>query len=148
MDINTSRKVRDPITIGALPLVGRNGLEETVRMADYQETTIPGTSYKRANEVFISNPLNGARTVRFSEELVINIFRKPQRVPQGVFDVILTDANKSTLFNVIDPASGATISQMTYEQIYDILFSLYLDSANKRDIELARIEEEARRDSA
>ena len=147
MNITTSGKVRDPIIIGALPLVGRNGLKETVRMADYQETTISGTSYKRANEVFISNPLNGAKTVRFSEELVINISETPQRVPQGVFDVILTDANKSTPINVIDPDSGATISQMTYEQIYGILFSLYLDSANKRDIELARIEE-ARRDSA
>ena len=116
-------------------------------MADYQETTISGTSYKRANEVFISNPLNGAKTVRFSEELVINISGTPQRVPQGVFDVILTDANKSAPINVIDPTSGATISQMTYEQIYGILFSLYLDSANKRDIELARTEE-ARRDAA
>ena len=148
MNTNTSREVRDPITIGALPLPGRNGLKETVRMPDYQETTISGTSYKRANEVFISNPLNGARTIRFSEELVINVSGTPQRVPQGVFDVILTDANKSTLINALDLASGATISQMTYEQIYGILFSLYLDSANKRDIELARIEEEARRDSA
>lgn len=116
-------------------------------MADYQETVISGTSYKRANEVFISNPLNGAKTIRFSEELVVNISGTLQRVPQSVFDVILTDANKSTPINVIDPASGATISQMTYEQIYGILFSLYLDSANKRDIELARIEE-ARRDAA
>ena len=116
-------------------------------MADYQETSVSGTSYKRANEVFISNPLNGAKTVRFSEELVINISGTPQRVPQGVFDVILTDDNKSTLIDVIDPTSGATVSQMTYEQIYGVLFSLYLDSANKRDIELTRIEE-ARRDSA
>ena len=147
MNITTSREVRDPIIIGALPLVGRNGLKETVRMADYQETTISGTSYKRANEVFISNPLNGAKTVRFSEELVINISGTPQRVPQGVFDVILTDDNKSTLIDVIDLTSGATVSQMTYEQVYCVLHSLYLKVAADRDADLARIEEE-RRDSA
>ena len=117
-----------------------------VNMADYQETSVTGTSYKRANEVFISNPLTGPKSIRFSEEFVVNLGSAPQRVPQGVVETILTDANKLTGVSIIDPENGSEMFQLTYEQIYCVLYSLYLKVATDRDADLARIEED-RRDS-
>lgn len=115
-------------------------------MADYQETSVAGTSYKRANEVFISNPLNGPKSIRFSEELVVNLVTTTQRVPAGVVEQLLTDANKLTGVKILDPTTGAELFQLTYEQIYCVLYSLYLKVATDRDTDLARIEED-RRDS-
>ena len=116
-------------------------------MADYQETSVSGTSYKRANEVFISNPLTGPKSIRFSEELMVNLGTTTQRVPAGVVEQLLTDANKLTGVKILDPTTGAELFQLTYEQIYCVLYSLYLKVATDRDADLARIEE-ARRDSA
>ena len=108
-------------------------------MADYQETNISGTSYVRANEVFISNPLNGSKVIRFYEETVVNIESSAQRIPKGPLEVVFSEANQLTGIKVINPADGTEMFQLTYEQIYCVLHSLYLDTAQKRDAAAAAL---------
>jgi hypothetical protein len=42
-------------------------------MADYKEQTVTGTSWHRAWQILIANPLGGIPTVRYDEEQVINL---------------------------------------------------------------------------
>ena len=103
-------------------------------MANYKEVKGSGTSWRRAKQVIINNPLetNTGKQIMFIEEDVVsldgNVFKKD-------VGFVSTNYNKDYIINLRDPATGertgTTISQSV---IYQALYSLYLDIAENRDI--------------
>lgn len=113
-------------------------------MANYQETTLAGTAYTRANGVQVSNG-ETSKSISFQEERVINlddgeVIRKPAGQVWSPF----TAENALTEFALLDPTTGAdTGATMTYQDLYVALYSLYLHLAAERD---AYVAEEAASD--
>ncbi len=100
---------------------------------NYRESSGSATSWRRANSVVITNPLNNilAATVSFGEEDVMQkgdfIVSKPATGVTASFDPLGT-------FAVINPETGlATGQNMTHAELYAILYSLYIKLATERD---------------
>ena len=103
-------------------------------MANYQESNVAGTKYLRAYQVHVNNGMTN-KTITFQEEEVINldngevIQRKLGSVSEG-----FTADNASTSFNLVSPVDGSpTGATMTYQEVYNALYSLYLHLGNIRD---------------
>ena len=105
-------------------------------MADYKQTDIVGNQFTRCNRIEFSNQL-GAETmpVFFHEETVLNVqgMEKPVIVSAGMCHNALTDGNGGTVFPLVNHATGEVIGEATYQQVYDMLASLYLYTAMLRD---------------
>jgi len=107
-------------------------------MANYQETTLAGMAYTRANSVEVSNG-EVRKSISFNEERVINlddgeVIRKPAGQVWSPF----TADNALTEFALLDTTTGAeTGATMTYQDLYVALYSLYLHLANERDAYVA-----------
>lgn len=100
-------------------------------MANYKETDVAGTKYRRAKKVTVDNPLNGVVTIKFFEEDVINIGDEAVTNDVGlVSDSLINPAEAYTLYH---PQTGAVIGMATYEQLYVMMYSLYFHLASKRD---------------
>lgn len=103
-------------------------------MANYKETNISGTSWIRCKQIEISNPLpsTAQKVVFFYEEKVVNIDGVSTTLPQGscrkVFDPV---AGSITM---LDPVTGnPTGSTVSHLELYNILYSLYIQTATERD---------------
>lgn len=101
---------------------------------NYKETSVTGSSYQRCNRVQIVNNLDrGTPTVIFGEELIVNVGS----------DVLHQSVN-SECSAVFDPLAGAiplldlqtgepTGAVATHMDLYQILYSLYIQTALARD---------------
>jgi len=103
-------------------------------MANYQESNVAGTKYLRAYQVHVNNGMTN-KGITFHEEEVINldggevIQRKAGTVSEG-----FTANNAATEFNLVNPVDGSpTGATMTYQEVYNALYSLYLHLGNVRD---------------
>ena len=100
----------------------------------YQPSSVTGTvsTWKRAVRIEISNPQNGVPGVVFSEEIAT-------RLPDGTVVTVPSTTISSnatdmtTTFNLIDTETGSVAGTMTYGQLYDAMYSLYLNLAAQRD---------------
>ena len=103
-------------------------------MPDYQESNIEGTQFVRCRQVILNNPLgNEIKTVFFQEERVINAgLEKPILRDEGFVHNALRADNADTTFPIMD-ATGLVTGIGTYQQVYDMLASLYLHTALLRD---------------
>lgn len=104
---------------------------------NYAEENVSGTSFIRCKRVEVHNPYVGTKSITFTEEKVIDLNGKKIRQPFGnanneVFEA-LTIENASSEFNILNPADNSVISTMSYQEVYNILYSLYLHLANERD---------------
>jgi hypothetical protein len=104
-------------------------------MANYNESTITSTTYQRAKFVSIVNEYNKPPFISFSEELIIPLEDgQPAHKDLGVIGETFTDNNKTENVFLIDPITGElSTSTITYDEIYNIIRSLYLHMATKRD---------------
>lgn len=102
---------------------------------NYQESTVAGTSWVRANRIQIDNPLNSSAMVNFTEEKVVvletgDVFK--QYV--GEIQERVSQENMSTEFPLINPETGEdTGMKISYAGVYASLHSLYMHLATKRD---------------
>ena len=103
-------------------------------MADYKESTVSGTAWTRAYYVSVNNPLDDTPSITFSEERAVRV-ETGDPVTQRLGHVIetFTPENAATLFPIMEPTTGAIISHAQYRQVYNMLHSLYLFLATKRD---------------
>ena len=102
-------------------------------MANYQETTSSSTSWKRANQVIIYNPLGEDTTklIRFFEENVVVAGDSTFQVQAGN---LATLYNPDYLISLRDPATGEKTGNVIKQSlVYQALYSLYLDAAEARD---------------
>lgn len=100
-------------------------------MANYNETDVTGTEWQRCYGVSIANPLEGPKFVQFAEERVFNL--TTGQVSQCVAGCQV-QYEPAAQFDVLDPSTGQPTGQkMTHAELYKILYSLYMDTASKRD---------------
>lgn len=108
-------------------------------MPDYKETTVQGRSWQRCNQITFRNPVQGAPSASFDEEVVTTladrVIVEPMRMmasamPGGIHTIYKPEAT----FPLLNPETGEpTGKQMSQQDIYVALYSLYMQQAAKRD---------------
>lgn len=106
-------------------------------MADYKETTIAGNKWTRCVKLTVDNPYQGAPGIVLSEEDVVLVGGTPVKFPSANIHVPFVPTDTVDLY---DPTTlQKTGASLTHMEIYGILFSIYLDSAMKRDARIAEM---------
>jgi len=102
-------------------------------MTDYCETNVTGTSYKRGRSMTFENPHKGTPSLLIREENVINIGERCIYELAGEIRKSVDDF--SVMFPLRNPQTNEMIpgAEMSYEQLYVGLFSLYWHLALERD---------------
>ena len=102
-------------------------------MANYQESTVTGTTWKRCNKIEIRNPYQGQKLAIFLEEEVTSltdgrVIQEPSTNIQEPF----SDPTKEIV--LLNPETGQPLNNtITYQDVYVILYSLYMQLAIARD---------------
>lgn len=101
---------------------------------NYKEEITNGniTSWRRSHRLTISNPYNQAPKIVFDEE-------DRTAIPDGRSMVtnntsIEADFDPDKTFKIINPMTGEEIGESNYQNLYVLLFSLYISLANERDL--------------
>jgi len=101
-------------------------------MADYKESTVSGTSWQRTNQIVIINPSGGTPTVIYNEETAINLGDRTITTPCGNLSVPCPDMAEE--IPLLDPTTGNSTGQvMTMGQLYQAIYSHYINKATERD---------------
>lgn len=108
-------------------------------MAEYRESALTGARRMRAYQAIAQNPASGARAIEFREEWLTVLsdgrqINEPAGMLRKTFDA------PDTTFDLLDPATGQAVGQMTYQEVYAALHSLYLHLAVERDAAQAAAE--------
>ena len=105
-------------------------------MANYKETTGPATAWTRANRVMILNPLesNIPKQISFFEETVVQVDDTVIKSDSGYCSTYFS-ADK--LIELRNPSTGEKTGEtIAQSKVYQAVYSLYLDIAESRDIQL------------
>lgn len=111
-------------------------------MAKYKEevTQVDAVvkEYTRACSVEMLYPVGVIPEVTFQEERIRQIDDNPPKAIEylGSLKERLTPENANTKFNLLEVDTNVVLGQMTYEEVYGVLYSLYLHLANERDNKL------------
>ena len=105
-------------------------------MANYKEVTVAGAKWVRAWQVNIENKYGQVPKCTFFEETIVEVGdgEPVSKLIPGQIQEMFSDP--TTEFNLIHPVTGDVIGTATYQDIYVVLSSLYLDLAAKRDAAL------------
>ena len=102
-------------------------------MTNYQESTVSGTSWKRCADITIRNPISGVPTAIFIEEKVIVL--GDQIIRQSDGNCYLEFDPVAGSFPILDPSTKLPTGETaTHQQLYKLLYSLYMQTALARDI--------------
>lgn len=98
---------------------------------NYRESDGPGTAWRRSHRVILENPIEGVRSATFLEQDVARVGDKLIAADAGscrsVFD-------PSALVMLKDPETGEnTGAYVTQAYVYQLMYSLYMDAAERRD---------------
>lgn len=100
-------------------------------MADYKETTVAGKQWQRCRYVMIDNPHQQVPQIRFKEEQVTTV--GDQVFIQPVGDISF-EFDPDAVIDLVNPSDGLpTGDQMTYQELYAAIWSLYISKATERD---------------
>ena len=104
-------------------------------MSLYQPSDVAGTKSTRAYRVECQNPLEGQASITFAEQSVVNLDDGTVITKDlGNLNEVLSEENAGTEFALLNPLTGEPTGQnMSYGQMFAVLYSLYLDLAIKRD---------------
>lgn len=112
-------------------------------MANYKQSTIQGTTWRRCRMIQIHNPHSSLfeqkPTATFYEEDVVDVGNKLIFLPDtGTNTVFSIKVDPTETFDIYDPLTGEKVEgqTMTHAQLYTILYSAYRTEAEKRDYEL------------
>lgn len=102
-------------------------------MANYNETPVVGSTWTRCSSIYISNTYGVTRNITFGEQQLIVIENQPPLV-------VNTNTSCATQFDatanieILDPETGDPTGQtVTQQELYNILYSLYIATAKARD---------------
>jgi len=100
---------------------------------EYQQTEVIGSSYQRGRSLYFENPRAATPSLLVREERVTILADRVIAEPAGEIRKVVTDL--SVAFPLRHPLTNDLIpgQQMTYEQLYVGLFSLYWHLAEERD---------------
>lgn len=106
-------------------------------MANYKEEQLNGAKWQRCNAVHITNSYGVTPHIIFGEEQIVLVEGSPP-IRININSQCVAAFNAQSVINIINPLTGEmTGAQYTHQQLYEILYSLYVDTALKRDIEAA-----------
>lgn len=105
-------------------------------MPNYKETTISGSEYQRARLITITNEHNSNNSITFVEEKITFIGSDHFHTDVSQITETLTLENGSTSFNLLNPVDDSVIGTATYQELYVILYSLYMKLAADRDAQV------------
>ena len=102
-------------------------------MANYNETPVVGSTWTRCSSVYISNTYNVIPTITFGEQQLIVIENQPPLVVNTNTSCMAQFVATADI-QIVDPITGNPTGQtVTQQQLYDILYSLYIATAKERD---------------
>lgn len=100
---------------------------------DYKQTEGSATSWRRARQVVIHNPLNGVPSIAFQEEDAVQMGSVTMSMP-GPPTAVTGQFDAAAQIPLINPQTGESLGQVaTQGDLYVILYSLYLQLAAARD---------------
>lgn len=102
-------------------------------MPNYKETSISGSEYQRARLITITNEHNSPNTITFIEEKIKFIGTEHYHMDVSKLSETLTQDNASTTIDLLNPVDDSVIGSATYQQLYILMYSLYMKLANERD---------------
>lgn len=110
-------------------------------MANYQESTIAGTKYKRAYQALVNNGITRKGITFHEEEIVTLDDGETITKKAGEISEAFAPDNAQKAFPMLNPETGEAIdgATMTYEGVYVALYSLYLHLATERDAYVAQL---------
>lgn len=98
----------------------------------YKEEQLSGSRWVRPNQIHISNSYGGTPQITFHEELITEM--SDGTTVNGNYSTLTENFSDPTkTFDLIDSTTGAVIRVATYQEVYDILRSLYVALATQRD---------------
>ena len=106
-------------------------------MSDYRQQQAAALTWRRAVEVTVTNRLNAVPMMGFIEEDVVQVGDRSfiQPVP-GALGVPFNPAGSIALVN---PETGAPLgATVSHQELYVILYSVYLKAAQDRDAAAAQ----------
>lgn len=100
---------------------------------NYRESDVIGVTWQRCHRIDIRNPYEEPKFAVFLEEEITDLGNgKIVKSPAGQILADFTDP--TTVVNLINPLTGTPLNEtVTYQDIYVILHSLYLQLATERD---------------
>lgn len=108
-------------------------------MPNYRETTVNGTSWVRCNHIIIDNPYQMTPRMMVYEQQIVNVGDQNLVTPPPVPGPLVVEFAPDGSFPLLDPETGSPVMSgaapviATHQQIYQLLFSLYLHAAAARD---------------
>jgi len=103
---------------------------------NYREQEANGTEWRRCHQVHIYNALETVPHCRFDEETVVSVGGRQMAIPDGY---ITKDFDAAAGIALLDPQTGQPTGQsMTHEGLYQVLYSLYMQTATERDVQEAQ----------
>ena len=103
-------------------------------MANYKESNVTGITWQRCNRIDIRNPYEEPKFAVFIEEEITD-FGNDKIVKSPVGQILADFTDPSIIVNLINPETGESLnSSITYQDIYIMLHSLYIQLATQRDI--------------
>ncbi|CAB4136579.1 hypothetical protein UFOVP306_32 [uncultured Caudovirales phage] len=102
-------------------------------MANYNETSVAGNIWTRCSSVHIVNNYGATPQIIFGEQQLIELNNLPSMVTSGGTSCSAS-FDASANIAMLDPATGnATGQTVTQQELYNILYSLYIATAKARD---------------
>jgi hypothetical protein len=102
-------------------------------MNNYKQTSVTGESWIRAYHFSISNPQTGLKQINFQEEKVTVLDNGVNSGRVGEVLDEFTETGASTEFSLLNPKTGDVVGTANYDDLYNMLHSLYIHLAQKRD---------------
>lgn len=100
-------------------------------MPNYNESDVTGVMWQRCHTVQISNQLGQDKIITFQEEKVYNLDGDDMHKYVDGCQKVFTAGE---VVPILNPADGSETGQtMTHDQIYQALYSLYMQTAKERD---------------
>lgn len=99
---------------------------------NYKEKAITGTEWQRCCTVVIQNQYQIPPEIMFQEEKITSIDNNYIRQP--VMGSLVISYTPTKTFQVLNPNDNTpTGTTMTHQDVYNILYSLYMQAALERD---------------
>ena len=104
-------------------------------MANYNETPVVGSTWTRCSNIYIANPYGVNASITFGEQqLIVLENQDPLVVNTNTSCMAVYNATADIL--MLDPATGNPTGQtVTQQELYNILYSLYVATAAQRDLQ-------------
>lgn len=100
-------------------------------MANYKESDVTGVVWQRCHTVQISNQLNQEKSIFFQEEKVYNLDGDDMKKYVDGCGKLFQSGQSFPILNIQD--GSETGKTMTHDELYQALYSLYVQTATERD---------------